>query len=174
MMSHTVSGVVVKESQAHSITSQLRSAAFSDGDISLLFPHEVHHSQLEIETNTKAPEGATIGVGAGGALGGALGWLVGLGTIAIPGLGPFIAAGPILAAMSGVAAGAAVGGLAGALVGLGIPEIEAKVYERKLQEGHYLISVRCRTDPEIDQAEDILRTNRAQEISSTRAVVAGT
>ncbi len=173
-MSHSVSGIVINESQAQAVTAQLRSAGFSDSDISLLFPHEVQGSRVEVENATKAPEGAAIGAGTGGAVGAALGWLVGLGTIAIPGLGPFIAAGPILAALSGVAAGAAVGGLTGTLVGLGIPEYEAKIYERKLQQGHYLISVRCRTDHEIDLAEMVLKSNHAKDISSTRAAIAGT
>jgi hypothetical protein len=173
-MSHSASCVVASETQAQSITSQLRLAGFADADISLLFPHEAGNKRVDLEKSSKAPEGAAIGAGTGGAVGGALGWLVGIGTIAIPGLGPFIAAGPILAALSGVAAGAAVGGLTGTLVGLGIPEIEAKVYERKLQEGHFLISARCRDEHDLDMATDIFRKANAKDISSPPHALAGT
>lgn len=173
-MSQTASCVVTNEVQAHKVTSQLRGAGFAEQDISLLFPQEVVTSNIEFRENTKAPEGATIGASTGGAVGVALGWLAAVGTIAIPGAGPFIAAGPILAAMSAAAAGAAVGGLTGALVGLGIPEIEAKVYERKLCEGSFLISVRCQDAHEAEQAVAIFRTNKAREISSAEPSVAGT
>ena len=119
-------------------------------------------------------EGVAIGAGTGGAIGAALGWLVGIGTITISGLGPLIAAGPLLAALTGVGAGATVGGLGGLLIGLGVPEYEAKIYERKLQEGHYLISVNCRTDEEIDLAEKIFKSTGATDVSSTRDAIAGT
>ncbi|MGE5191592.1 MAG: hypothetical protein ACM3U2_03765 [Deltaproteobacteria bacterium] len=173
-MPHSVSGIAANEARVQSVAAQLRSAGFSDADISLLFPNEVERTRIEVVNATKAPEGAAIGAGTGGAVGAALGWLVGIGTIAIPGLGPLIAAGPILAALSGVAAGATVGGLTGLLVGLGVPEYEAKVYARKLQEGHYLISVRCRTDEEIDVAEKILKSAGTTDVSSTRSAIAGT
>src|SRR5262245_24166450 len=169
-----VTSNVANESQAHSVVAQLRSGGFSDADISLLFPHEATASHVELENRTKAPEGAALGAGAGGALGAAVGWLVGLGTIALPGLGPLIAAGPLLAALSASAAGAAAGALTGPLVGLVIPEIEAKVYERRLQQGHYLVSVCCRTDHEIDLAEKVLKTAKAEDISSSRNAIAGT
>jgi hypothetical protein len=173
-MSHSVNGIATTEAKAHSVTAQLRSAGFPDSAISVLFPHEVETTRVEFANSTKAPEGAAIGAGTGGAIGAALGWLVGIGTIAIPGLGPLIAAGPILAALSGVGAGATVGGLGGLLVGLGVPEYEAKVYERKLQEGHYLISANCRTDEEIDLAERIFKSTGATDVSSTRSAIAGT
>ncbi len=173
-MPHSVSGIATSESRAHAVTAQLRLAGFPDADISLLFPNEVERTRVEVANTTKAPEGAAIGAGTGGAVGAALGWLVGIGSIAIPGLGSLIAAGPILAALSGVGAGATVGGLAGLLVGLGVPEYEAKIYERKLQEGHFLISVRCRTDEQIDLAERIFKSAGAMDVSSTRSAIAGT
>ena len=114
-----------------------------------------------------------MGAGTGGAIGAAVGWFAGLGTIAIPSLGPLVAAGPILAALSGAAAGAAVGGLTGTLVGLGIPEVEAKIFERKLREGHFLITVHCRNEHEVDQATDIFRAEHARDISYPANIVAG-
>src|ERR1700756_525943 len=120
---------------------ELKSAGFRNTDISVLFPESSGTRDFAHEKSTKAPEGATTGAGTGGVLGGALGWLMGIGALAIPGLGPFIAAGPIMAALSGAAAGAALGGLTGALIGWGIPEYEAKRYEGKIREGNILISV---------------------------------
>jgi tetrahydromethanopterin S-methyltransferase subunit C len=122
------------------------------------FPHQ---------PNTTAPDGAATGAGAGGVVGGVMGWLVGIGTLAIPGLGPFIAAGPILAAMSGAAAGAAVGGLTGALVGMGIPEYEAKQYEGKVQGGNILISVHTDEADERDVAKEIFEKVDADDIRTT-------
>jgi hypothetical protein len=173
-MSHSVNGIATTDARAHAITAQLRSAGFPDSAISILFPHEVERTRVEVANSTKAPEGVAIGAGTGGAIGAALGWLVGIGTITISGLGPLIAAGPLLAALTGVGAGATVGGLGGLLIGLGVPEYEAKIYERKLQEGHYLISVNCRTDEEIDLAEKIFKSTGATDVSSTRDAIAGT
>ncbi len=173
-MFHSASCTVSTETQAQAIMSRLRAAAFSDTDISLLFPFEAPERRIELEQHTKAPEGAAVGVSTGGAVGAALGWLVGIGTLAIPGVGPLIAAGPILAALSGAAAGAAVGGLTGTLVGLGMTEVEAKVYEQKLKAGHFLISVRCRDEHELDSATEIFRAGKAKNISSPTRVIAGT
>lgn len=173
-MSHSVNGIATTDAKAHSVTAQLRSAGFPDSAISVLFPHEVERTRVEFGNSTKAPEGAAIGAGTGAAVGATLGWLVGIGTLTIPGLGPLIAAGPILAALSGVGAGATVGGLGGLLIGLGVPEYEAKVYERKLQEGQYLISVNCSTEEEIEVAEKIFKLTAATDISSTRNAIAGT
>jgi len=173
-MNYTSSCTAGSEIQVRSITSRLASAGFKDSDISLLFPHEAPEQHVELEQHTKAPEGAAVGAGTGGAVGAALGWLVGVGTIAIPGIGPLVAAGPILAALSGAAAGAAVGGMTGTLVGLGIPEVEAKIYERKLKEGHFFVSVHCRNEHEVDQAIDIFRSEKARDISRPTNVVAGT
>jgi len=173
-MIYTASCTANSETQVRSITSRLTSAGFQDSDISLLFPHEAPERRVELEQHTKAPEGAAVGAGTGGAVGLALGWLAGLGTIAIPGIGPLIAAGPILAALSGAAAGAAVGGVTGTLVGLGIPEVEAKIYERKLKEGHFLITVHCRDEHEVDQATDIFRAEKARDISYPKNTIIGT
>ena len=129
------------EAQAIRIVDQLKAAGFAHHDISVLFPDTAGTRDFAHEQHTKAPEGAAAGAGTGGVLGGTLGWLVGIGALAIPGLGPFIAAGPIMAALSGAAAGAALGGLTGALIGLGIPEYEAERYEGKVKDGNLLISV---------------------------------
>jgi hypothetical protein len=145
---NAVVGLVSSEAQAQSIVGELQRAGFSSNDISALFPDKTGSRDFAFEQNTKAPEGAAAGASAGGALGGTVGLLAGVGALAIPGLGPFIAAGPIMAALSGAAAGAAVGGLTGALVGMGIPEIEAKQYEGKVKGGNILLSVHT-----VDRAE---------------------
>jgi len=155
------------EEQALSIVAQLKSAGFSPNDISVLFPDKTGTRDFAHEHHTKAPEGAATGVGAGTVLGGALGWLVGIGALAIPGLGPFIAAGPIMAALSGAAAGAALGGITGALIGLGIPEYEAKRYEGKIQEGNVLISVHTEDRHERARAKDIFERAGAEDIADT-------
>jgi hypothetical protein len=116
---------------------------------------------------SKAPEGATAGAGSGAVIGGVLGWLAGIGSLAIPGVGPFIAAGPIVAALAGVGVGGAIGGLAGALVGMGIPEYEAKRYEGRIKQGGILLSVHCDTSEEIDRAKKILEHTGAENISYT-------
>src|SRR6266850_5159110 len=124
------------ERQACAIVEELQSAGFSNNDISVLLPDRAGTRDFAHEKGTKAPEGAVAGATTGGLLGGALGWLEGIGALAIPGVGPFIAAGPIMAALSGAAVGATVGGLTGALVGMGIPEFEAKRYEGRIKEGN--------------------------------------
>src|SRR5512141_2647796 len=129
------------EAQANRIVDDLRSAGFSSNDISVLLPDKGSTREFAHEKGTKAPEGAITGAGTGGVLGGVLGWLTGIGALAIPGLGPFIAAGPIMAALSGAAIGATAGGIIGTLVGMGIPEYEAKRYEAKIREGRILLSV---------------------------------
>ena len=146
---------------------QLKAADFSNNDISVLFPDKTGTRDFAHEQHTKAPEGAAAGAGTGGVLGGALGWLVGIGALAIPGLGPFIAAGPIMAALSGAAAGAALGGLTGALIGMGIPEYEAKRYEGKIKEGNILISVHADDSTERDRAKAIFERAGAEDISYT-------
>jgi hypothetical protein len=153
--------------QADQIVDQLKAANFSNNDISALFADKTTSHDFAHEKNTKAPEGAVTGAGTGGLLGGALGWIAGIGALAIPGVGPFIAAGPILAALSGAAIGATVGGIAGGLIGMGIPEIEAKRYEGKLQEGNILISVHTENSEEITRAEDIFTHAGAEDICTT-------
>ncbi|MGH7898270.1 MAG: DUF3341 domain-containing protein [Candidatus Binatia bacterium] len=143
------------ECQAFRVAEELREAGFDRDAVSVLLPDRGGTKDFAHEAHTKAPEGAATGAGAGGVVGGALGWLAGIGSIAIPGLGPFIAAGPIMAALGGAAAGAAVGGLTGALVGMGIPEYEAKLYEGKIRSGNILISVHARDSNRRDLAKRI-------------------
>jgi hypothetical protein len=156
-----VLGLLTTSNQAETIVTDLHQGGFAHDDISVLFPDKTGTRDFAHEQNTKAPEGAIAGVGTGGAVGGTLGLLVGLGALAIPGLGPFIAAGPILAALSGAAAGAAVGGITGALVGMGIPEIEAKQYEGKIKGGNILLSVHVETSSERARAKAILERGGA-------------
>src|SRR6187200_3081715 len=162
-----VIGLVSSETQADNIVGQLQRAGFSTNDISALFPDKSGTRDFAHEQNTKAPEGAVAGAGAGGALGGTLGLLAGIGALAIPALGPFIAAGPILAALSGAAAGAALGGVTGALIGMGIPEMEAKRYEGKIKEGNILISVHADDSTERNRAKAIFEGAGAEDISYT-------
>lgn len=133
----------------------------------MLFPDKETTRDFAHEKNTKAPEGAVTGASTGGVIGGALGWIVGIGALAIPGVGPFIAAGPIMAALSGAAIGAAAGGIAGGLIGLGIPELEAKRYEGKVRAGNLLIAVHTENSDEIRRAKDIFEEAEAQDICTT-------
>src|SRR5262247_2555775 len=161
-MAKAVFGIARSEAQAITIVERLRAAGFSDDDISVLCPDKAGTRDFAHEQHTKAPEGAATGAGTGGVLGGVFGWLVGIGALAIPGLGPFIAAGPIMAALSGAAAGAALGGLTGTLIGLGMPEYEAKRYEGKLQEGNVLISVHAEDSTEREHIKEIFTTAGAE------------
>ena len=163
-MKKTVMCIVENQHTVESIVTKLKDANFSSNDISVLFPDKTGTKDFAHEHHTKAPEGAIAGVGAGGVLGGTLGLLVGIGALAIPGLGPFIAAGPLLAALSGVAAGAAVGGISGALIGMGIPEIEAKRYEGKVKGGNFLISVHVDSSDEEKSATKIFKSFDAADI----------
>jgi hypothetical protein len=145
----------------------LRDAGFRSTDISVLFPENVGTKDFAHEKGTKAPEGATTGAGTGAVIGGTLGWLTGIGALAIPGLGPFIAAGPIMAALAGVGVGGAVGGVAGALVGMGIPEYEAKRYEGRITKGGILLSVHSDDSAWTKRAKTVLEQTGAEDISST-------
>lgn len=166
-MSKSVLCIVHSENQAARIVEDLRTAGFSNDDISALFPDKQSTREFAHEQATKAPEGATTGVATGGLLGGALGWLAGIGTLAIPGLGPLIAAGPIVATLSGAAAGAGIGGITGALVGYGIPEYEAKRYEGKVKGGNILLSVHTEDGKEVSAAKDIFERAKAEDIAYT-------
>src|SRR5262245_34901770 len=165
-MAKAVFGIAKTEAQAIRVVEQLKAAGFSPNDISVLFPDKTGTKDFAHEQHTKAPEGAAAGAGTGGILGGALGWLVGIGTLAIPGLGPFVAAGPIMAALSGAAAGAAVGGITGALIGMGIPEHEAKLYEGKIRGGNILISVHTEDRAERERAKEVFEGAGADAVSS--------
>src|SRR5436305_7537243 len=136
-------GLYKSRAQAESAVDALRQAGFRSDDISVLMPDQQSSHEFAHEKNTKAPEGTTTGVISGGAIGGTLGLLAGIGALAIPGLGPFIAAGPIMGTLGGLGAGGAIGGIVGALVGMGIPEYEAKRYEGRVKEGSILASVQC-------------------------------
>jgi hypothetical protein len=162
-----VIGLVASQPQAESIVNELQREGFSNNDISALFPDKKGTRDFAHEQNTKAPEGAVAGASAGGAIGGTIGLLAGIGAIAIPGVGPFIAAGPIMAALSGAAAGAAVGGLTGALVGMGIPELEAKQYEGKVKGGNILLSVHVDGSDERARAKRILEAGGAVDVVTT-------
>jgi hypothetical protein len=164
-MAQAVFGLARDEVHAISIVERLKTAGFSAHDISVLLPDKTGTRDFAHEHHTKAPEGAAAGAGTGGILGGALGWLVGIGALAIPGLGPFIAAGPIMAALSGAAAGAALGGIAGALIGLGIPEYEAKRYEVKISAGSVLVSVHTDDRAERSRAKQILEQAGAEDVA---------
>jgi hypothetical protein len=167
MAKKAVFGIAKSESQAIKIADDLKAAGFTENDISVLFPDKKGSKDFAHEQHTKAPEGAATGAGSGAILGGALGWMVGIGALAIPGLGPFIAAGPIMAALAGAAGGAAAGGLTGALIGMGIPEIEAKRYEGKVKDGNILLSVHTEDSRELDRAKEILKADGAEDISYT-------
>jgi uncharacterized membrane protein len=166
-MAKAVFGLVDSEGQAERIVASLKAAGFSNNDISVLLPDRAGTRDFAHEQHTKAPECAATGAGTGGVLGGVFGWLVGIGSFAIPGVGPFIAAGPIMAALAGAGVGAAVGGLSGALIGLGIPEYEAKQYEGKIKEGNILISVHSENSDEVKRAKEIFERAGAHDVSSS-------
>lgn len=167
MSSKSVFCLARDEAHASQIVETLRSAGFTSDDISVLMPDKRSTREFAHEKQTKAPEGATTGVLTGGAIGGILGWLTGIGALAIPGIGPFIAAGPIMAALGGIAVGGATGGLVGALVGMGIPEYEAKRYEGRVREGRVLISVHSDTSEETARAKEVFERAGAEDIAST-------
>jgi len=162
-----VFGIYRDRQHAEQAVDALRAAGFRNSDVSALLPDNAGTKDFAHEKSTKTPEGATTGAASGGAMGGALGWLAGIGALAIPGVGPFIAAGPIMGALAGVGVGGAVGGLIGALVGMGIPEYEAKRYEGRVKDGGVLLSVHCDNTEWTTRAKDLLRDTGAQDISST-------
>src|ERR1700722_16932487 len=162
-----VFGLYTNRASVERAVEAFKAAGFSNNDASVLFPENQGTKDFAHEKSTKAPEGATTGAGTGALLGGGLGWLAGIGALAIPGLGPFIAAGPIMAALAGAGVGGAVGGITGALVGMGIPEYEAKRYEGRVKDGGMLLSVHSDTSEEIKRAKEILEHTGAQDISST-------
>jgi hypothetical protein len=160
-------GIYNDRPEAERAVDALLNAGFRAEDISVLMPDNVGTKDFAAEKNTKAPEGTTTGVVAGGAVGGTLGLLAGIGALAIPGLGPFIAAGPIMGALAGIGTGGVVGGIIGALVGMGIPEYEAKRYEGMIKEGRVLLSVHCDNSDWVKRAKDVLEQTGAQDISSS-------
>ena len=162
-----VFGIYRDRTSVENAVDVLRQENFRNTDISVLFPENQGTKDFAHEKNTKAPEGAATGAGSGAVIGGTLGWLTGIGALAIPGLGPFIAAGPIVAALAGVGVGGAIGGITGALIGLGIPEYEAKRYEGRIKEGGILLSVHCDDSNWTKRAKQILERTGAQDVSSS-------
>jgi hypothetical protein len=162
-----VCGIYVNERDLGEGVEQLRLAGFRNTDVSILFSENSGNKDFAHEKNTKAPEGAAAGAGSGAVLGGALGWLVGMGVLAIPGLGIFVAAGPIMGLLSGLGVGGAVGGFTGALIGSGMPEYEAKRYEGRVRKGGALISVHCDNADFEKRAKRILESSGAQDVSAS-------
>jgi hypothetical protein len=163
-----VLGIYATRVAVENATDSLMQSGFSAADISVLLPESLGGAKdMGTEKATKAPEGTAVGVTTGGVIGGTLGVLAGIGLLAIPGLGPFIAAGPIMAGLAGLGVGGAVGGVTGALIGMGIPEYEAKRYEGRLKQGGILLSVHCDTAGEITRAKELLKATGAEDISST-------
>jgi hypothetical protein len=163
-----VFGIYPTAEQAERAVDTIIAAGFRTDDISVLLPDSRSTKEFAHEKETKAPEGTTAGVTAGGVIGGTLGVLAGVGALAIPGVGPFIAAGPIMAGLAGLGVGGAVGGLVGALVGMGIPEYEAKRYEGRVKSGGALLSVHCDTSDEVARAKDLLKNTGGQDIASSK------
>ena len=153
--------------EAELAVNELTAAGFSSQDVSVLMADKSGTRDFATEKNTKAPEGTTTGAGVGGAVGGTLGLLAGIGAIAIPGVGPLIAAGPIMATLAGLGVGGAVGGVVGALIGMGIPEYEAKRYAGRLKDGGILLSVHCDSSEEVSRAKDILKRLGGDEVASS-------
>ena len=166
-MKNAVYCIAQNRAQAEIIVDGLKNAGFSSNEISVLLPDKSGTRDFAHEQNTKAPEGATTGGVAGMGAGAILGWLAGIGTLAIPGVGPFIAAGPIMAALGGAAVGGATGGIIGALVGMGIPEYEAKLYDGKIRGGNALISVHTDNSDQVKTAKEIYKRAGAEDIKST-------
>src|ERR1700735_5331036 len=162
-----VFGIYPQYADVENGVDALQAAGFRNTDISVLFPENVGTKDFAHKKETKAPEGTAAGATTGAVIGGGLGWLAGIGALAIPGLGPFIAAGPIMAALAGVGVGGAVGGITGALIGMGIPEYEAKRYEGRVKDGGILLSVHSDTSDEIKRAKNIMKGMGAEDISST-------
>jgi hypothetical protein len=151
----------------------LKAASFRNSDISAILPDRAHTTRdLAAEINSKAPEGIATGAGAGAAVGGVLGWLIGVGALAIPGVGPLVAAGPIVAALAGAGAAGATGGLVGGLIGAGIPEVEAKRYAGRINEGGYFISVHCDNREWVKRAEEILEATGGRHVVKTTEAAA--
>jgi|SRR5581483_3210077 hypothetical protein len=162
----SVYGIYNNQMALEQAVTELKTAGFRNSDISVLFPDARTNKEFAHEKNTKAPEGATTGATSGAVIGGTLGWLAGIGALAIPGLGPFIAAGPIMGLLAGLGTGGAIGGIAGALIGMGIPEYEAKRYEGRVKNGGALLSVHSDSSDWTKRAKEILERTGAQDISS--------
>ncbi len=160
-------GIYPDQVSVSEAVDDLKQAGFRNTDISVLFPENTGSKDFAHEKHTKAPEGAVAGATSGAILGGALGWLAGLGALAIPGVGPFVAAGPIVAMLSGIGVGGTLGGFTGALIGVGIPEYEAKRYEGRIRSGGILLSVHCDNSDWVKRALDVLEHSGASDIATS-------
>jgi len=167
MANSAVFGIFSNKEQVENAVDEMKREGFRNADISVLFPHNEGTKDFALEKGTKASEGAAAGATSGAVIGGALGWLAGIGVLAIPGLGPFIVAGPIMALLSGVGVGAAVGGLTGGLIGMGVPEYLAIRYEGRIKGGCILVSVHADDSKWIQKARKILDHTGAEDIAST-------
>lgn len=172
MANKSVFGIYATRQEASTAVDAMRVAGFRNEDISALLPENVGTKDFAHEKNTKAPEGVAAGLASGAVLGGAFGWLVGIGTLAIPGIGPFLAAGPIVSALAGVGAGAVTCSLIGGLVGLGMPEYEAKRYEGRIKNGGILLSVHCDDSEWLKRAKEIMERTGADDIASASEAAA--
>lgn len=160
-------GIYKTRAEVEGAVNQLKMEGFRNSDVSVLFPDNEGSKEFAHAKNTKAPEGATTGAGSGAVIGGTLGWLAGIGMLTIPGVGPFIAAGPIMAALAGAGAGGAVGGILGALIGMGIPEYEAKRYETRVKTGGILMSVHCDDSDWANRAKELLKRTGAEDVATS-------
>ena len=167
MANTAVFGIYTTRHQVENAVDEFKAAGFRNTDISVLFPENVGTKEFAHEKDTKAPEGTATGVVTGGVIGGTLGWLAGIGSLAIPGVGPLIAAGPIIGALTGLGAGGVIGGIAGALIGMGIPEYEAKRFEGRIKKGSILLSVHSDNSDWTKKAKAILEDTGAEDISSS-------
>jgi hypothetical protein len=167
--SKSVFGIYGSRNDGESAVAAFKKAGFLDSYISVLLP-ENQDKELVTENSTKAPEGAAVGVGSGAAVGGTLGWLVGVGALVIPGIGPVVAAGPIVGALAGIGVVGALGGFTGCLIGVGISEPEAKKYERRLSSGGVLVAVHCETSDESQRAKRIMEATGAEDVGSSEEV----
>lgn len=169
-MPTSVYGLARDDHHANALIKALQGAGFPLADLSLLFSNQDNGRDFSVEMSSKVPVTGLTGAATGGVIGGALGWIAGIGLLIIPGLGPFIAAGPILSALGGFAVGAAAGSIGGTFVALGLPEIEAKHYESKVRDGHVLVSIQVHGDAETTTAERVLNSNGAMDIGTSEAV----
>ncbi len=168
-MAKAVIGIATTLTQAEQIVDRLKLSGFFSDQVSILMPDVTSSTEFAHENESKAPEGTAVGAGSGFLVGGILGWLAGIGALAIPGLGPFIAAGPIMAALSGAATGTAIGGVTGGLIGLGIPEYEAKIYEGRLSKGNILIAAHTEDAELRRRAEEVMKECKAEDVHTVEA-----
>jgi hypothetical protein len=173
MATKSIFGLYLTRSDVEAAVRSLKNAGFASSDISVLLPEGVGGKEAAAQRTTKAPEGATAGAGSGAAVGGAIGWLAGVGALIIPGLGPFLAAGPLVATLVGIGVGGTLGGFVGGLVGLGIPEEEARLFEGRLLKGGMLIAVHCEPSQQADRAKSVMEATGAEDISVTAEAWAG-